>query len=379
MEENNQNKEPLNKDFKVPKLRFLRFKNDWQTAKLSDLFSVGMCKRIFSNQTSDTGEVPFYKIGTLGRIPDSYISKELFHEYKSKYRFPNIGETLISCSGTIGRCIKYDGKDAYFQDSNIVWLINDQRVILNDFLFYLIARYDWGFLNTTTIKRLFIKDLNNLTINYPQDQREQKHIVNLINTLSMKIRNIEDKINILKKYRKGIQKVAFRRTPNKAYVKLKSLVSFMPKSKLSAGNSIENGKYPFYLSGEKIGAINSFMYEGCYIIANDGGEAGFRLSNGPFAYSDHCICFQNANEWTTRNVYEYLDSQKNKITYVGFLGSGLKNIDRSYLQNFKIPLSIENKQLAIMFSLFDERIRHLENELLRLKATKRYLLANMFI
>ena len=178
-----------------------------------------MCKRIFSNQTSDTGEVPFYKIGTLGRIPDSYISKELFHEYKSKYRFPNIGETLISCSGTIGRCIKYDGKDAYFQDSNIVWLINDQRVILNDFLFYLIARYDWGFLNTTTIKRLFIKDLNNLTINYPQDQREQKHIVNLINTreqkhivnlintLSMKIRNIEDKINILKKYRKGLLKI----------------------------------------------------------------------------------------------------------------------------------------------------------------------------
>ena len=214
---------------------------------------------------------------------------------------------------------------------------------------------------------------------YYPEKLEQQKIVDLFEYIDTKIALLEKKIEALKKYRKGIQKVAFRRTPNKAYVKLKSLVSFMPKSKLSAGNSIENGKYPFYLSGEKIGAINSFMYEGCYIIANDGGEAGFRLSNGPFAYSDHCICFQNANEWTTRNVYEYLDSQKNKITYVGFLGSGLKNIDRSYLQNFKIPLSIENKQLAIMFSLFDERIRHLENELLRLKATKRYLLANMFI
>lgn len=153
----------------------------------------------------------------------------------------------------------------------------------------------------------------------------------------------------------------------------------MPKSKLSAGNSIENGKYAFYLSGEKIGTINSFMYEGYYIIANDGGEAGFRLSNGPFAYSDHCICFRSENEWATRNLYEYLDSQKDRISYVGFLGSGLKNIDRAYLQNFGVPLTIGNKQLAILFSLLDEKIQNLGNELVWLKAAKQYLLTNMFI
>ena len=153
----------------------------------------------------------------------------------------------------------------------------------------------------------------------------------------------------------------------------------MPKSKLSAGKSSENGKYPFYLSGEKIGTSNSFMYDGCYIIANDGGEAGFRLSNGPFAYSDHCICFQSENEWKTRNLYEYLDSQKDRITYVGFLGSGLKNIDKSYLQNFRVPSTIGNKKLAILFSLLDVKIQDLENELVWLKEAKRYLLANMFI
>ena len=256
--------------------------------------------------------------------------------------------------------------------------------IVLDYLYYLVqtSRFQnklYTKSSKSTFQEISHKEVQKLTITIPNSRDEQEKVGSFLNCFDKKISIIEEKINTLKKYRKGIQKVAFRRTPNKAYVKLKSLVSFMPKSKLSAGNSIENGKYPFYLSGEKIGAINSFMYEGCYIIANDGGEAGFRLSNGPFAYSDHCICFQNANEWTTRNVYEYLDSQKNKITYVGFLGSGLKNIDRSYLQNFKIPLSIENKQLAIMFSLFDERIRHLENELLRLKATKRYLLANMFI
>ena len=161
-----------------------------------------MCKRIFANQTSEVGEVPFYKIGTLGGIPDAYISKKLFDEYKQNYRFPKTGETLISCSGTIGRCILYDGKDAYFQDSNIVWLANDQTKIINEFVFYLIFRYDWSFLNVSTIKRLFTKDLNNLKLYYPKDQREQKLISNFIDILTSKIKNIENKINVLKKYKK---------------------------------------------------------------------------------------------------------------------------------------------------------------------------------
>ena len=220
--------------------------------------------------------------------------------------------------------------------------------------------------------------LMKLLIFYPS-KKEQDKIAQTVFCISKKIELIGRKVEALKKYRKGIQKIAFRLAPNEAYVKLKSLVSFMPKSKLSAGNSIENGKYPFYLSGEKIGTINSFMYEGYYIIANDGGEAGFRMSNGPFAYSDHCICFRSENEWATRNLYEYLDSQKDRITYVGFLGSGLKNIDRAYLQNFGVPSTIRNKQLAILFSLLDKKIQNLKNKSIWLKATKRYLLANMFI
>ena len=49
-----------------------------------------MCKRIFANQTSQNESVPFYKIGTLGGIADSYISKELFKEYKSKYGYGTV-------------------------------------------------------------------------------------------------------------------------------------------------------------------------------------------------------------------------------------------------------------------------------------------------
>lgn len=50
---------------------------------------------------------------------------------------------MISASGTIGRAVIYDGEPAYFQDSNIVWLENDESIVTNKYLwhFYKIAKW----------------------------------------------------------------------------------------------------------------------------------------------------------------------------------------------------------------------------------------------
>lgn len=93
---------------------------DWQKGKLGDAFNVKMCKRIFKEETSEEGDIPFYKIGTFCGEADSYISRETFEYYSKKYSYPQKGDTLISCSGTVGRCVEFDGEPSYFQDSNIV-------------------------------------------------------------------------------------------------------------------------------------------------------------------------------------------------------------------------------------------------------------------
>ena len=124
----------------------IRFKDDkgqefpkWKEKKLEDLGSIRMCKRIFANQTQKTGEVPFFKIGTIGNIADAYISIDLFNEYKSRYNYPIKGQTLITCSGTIGKCVQFDGRDSYYQDSNIVWIDNTDKEVLDDFLYILLS------------------------------------------------------------------------------------------------------------------------------------------------------------------------------------------------------------------------------------------------
>ncbi len=94
-----------------------------------------MCKRIFKEQTTEQGDVPFYKIGTFGgtQMPSF---RGNFLSISDFISFQKVGDILISAAGTIGRTIVYQGDPAYYQDSNIVWLQHDERLD-NGFLLHM--------------------------------------------------------------------------------------------------------------------------------------------------------------------------------------------------------------------------------------------------
>lgn len=132
-----------------------------------------MCKRIFKNETSDSGDIPFYKIGTFGGKADAFISNEKYDYYKSKFSYPNKGDILLSASGTIGRIVEYTGEKAYFQDSNIVWL-NHNEDIKNVFLKVLYPTVKWDGIEGSTIKRLYNSNFLNTCINIPNTLEQEK-------------------------------------------------------------------------------------------------------------------------------------------------------------------------------------------------------------
>ena len=150
---------------------------EWKT--LGDVGEVRMCRRILKEQTNDDGGIPFYKIGTFGKEPNAFITKNLFVEYKSKYSYPKIGEVLISASGTIGRTVIFNGEDAYFQDSNIVWIENDERQALNKYLFYFYQIAKWEISGGGTIQRLYNDNLKKTIIPIPSLE-EQSRIVSIL-------------------------------------------------------------------------------------------------------------------------------------------------------------------------------------------------------
>lgn len=147
--------------------------NDWEQRKFGDLGSVAMCKRIFKEQTSTDGDIPFYKIGTFGAEPDAFISRELFEEYREKFQYPNIGDMLISASGTIGRTVEYKGEEAYFQDSNIVWFKHDDRVD-NSFLKCIYEIVKWSGIEGSTIKRLYNDNFLKTEFSIPKITEQQQ-------------------------------------------------------------------------------------------------------------------------------------------------------------------------------------------------------------
>lgn len=159
----------------------------WEQRKLGEIGSVSMCRRIFKEQTSENGEIPFYKIGTFGGEADAFISRELFEEYKAKYQYPKKGDILISASGSIGRTVVFTGKNEYFQDSNIVWLNHDKHLD-NSFLkcFYSIVK--WAGIEGSTIKRLYNDNILNIAITLPSVEEQQKigaYFENLDNLITL--------------------------------------------------------------------------------------------------------------------------------------------------------------------------------------------------
>lgn len=181
--------------------RFKGFTDLWERRKLGEVGSVSMNKRIFKDQTSTSGEIPFFKIGTFGKKPDSFISRDLFEKYKKNYPYPQVGDILISASGSIGKTIVYKGEDAYFQDSNIVWLKHNGEII-NKFLNQIYSIIKWNGLEGSTIKRLYNKNILSTYIIFP-NLREQNKIGDLFDILDSLIASNQqhlDQLKTLKKY-----------------------------------------------------------------------------------------------------------------------------------------------------------------------------------
>ena len=160
-------------------IKLLQYVFGYAKIPLSDVGPVCMCKRIMKAQTAPSGAVPFYKIGTFGKTADAFISNELFDEYRKKYNFPSKGTVLISAAGTIGRTVVYNGEPAYFQDSNIVWIDNNETLVTNKYLAYCYSLKPWNVAEGGTIQRLYNDNLMKAIIAVPSIE-EQNRITTIL-------------------------------------------------------------------------------------------------------------------------------------------------------------------------------------------------------
>lgn len=215
-------KKSLMRNLLSGKMRPSGFSDNWRSITLGEIGKVSMCKRIFKEQTSVSGGVPFYKIGTFGKSPDAYISQSLYDEYRQKYSFPNKGDILISASGTIGRTVVYDGEHAYFQDSNIIWIANDEKTVLNSFLHHAYKIVTWHTAHGT-IARLYNDNVRRAALNVPSLD-EQREIAKILD-------NADEEITSLTKKREYIAEQKKYLVNNLTSGKIRTPESFETKNK----------------------------------------------------------------------------------------------------------------------------------------------------
>lgn len=177
--------------------------DDWEVKTLGEIGEPCMCKRILKEQTSSTGDIPFYKIGTFGGIPDAFISRDLFEQYKEQYNYPRKGTLLLSAAGTIGRVVVFDGKESYFQDSNIVWIDNDETKVTNAFLFYCYSRMQWKTEEGGIVSRLYNANLKATSFIAPKSLAEQQQIAKALSDVDALISTTEKLLQKKKNIKQG--------------------------------------------------------------------------------------------------------------------------------------------------------------------------------
>ncbi|GAA8255141.1 hypothetical protein HpBT157_00960 [Helicobacter pylori] len=321
------------------------------------------------HQTTRYGEIPFYKIGTFGNTADAFISKKLFLEYKTKYSFPKKGDILISASGTIGRAVIYDGKPAYFQDSNIVWIDNDETLVKNDFLFYAYSNVKWN-TEHTTILRLYNDNFRNTLIPLPP-LNEQIAIANILSTLDRYLCAL--RALILKK--EGVKKALRIKMLNQILtsngVEFKKIreICLIKRGRVIAKKILqENGKYPVYssqtLNNGILGFIDTYDFDGEFLTwTTDGAYAGSVFyRNGRFSITNVCGLLQVIQD-NILHKYLYYILQITAPLHVN-PGMGNPKLMSAAIQQIEIPLPPLNEQIAIanILSGLDKEITSLKNK-----------------
>ncbi|GAA8666937.1 hypothetical protein KYTH92_03880 [Helicobacter pylori] len=338
------------------------------------------------HQTTRYGEIPFYKIGTFGNTADAFISKKLFLEYKTKYSFPKKGDILISASGTIGRAVIYDGKPAYFQDSNIVWIDNDETLVKNDFLFYAYSNVKWN-TEHTTILRLYNDNFRNTLIPLPP-LNEQSAIANILSGLDRYLCALD--ALILKK--EGVKKalsfeLLSQRKRLKGFNQAWQRVRLGDICEFCNGGAyetliVENGDFKLIslnsidIDGNLKNTMkrvnfydNSLKQDDIVMVLSDVAHGDF-LGLCAVIPSNDYVLNQRMGRLRIRNdcinilfLRLYINANQKYFKMQG-QGSSQLNLSKKAIEDFEIPLPPLNEQIAIanILSGLDHEITSLKNK-----------------
>ena len=371
------------KDIKttVPTLRFREFQNDarWIPNKIDHVCKIGNGR---DYKHLSAGNIPVYGSGGYMTSVDKFLYE---------------GESVcIGRKGTIDKPIFLTGK---FWTVDTLFYTYAFHKCLPKFLYLIFQQINWYKYNEAGgVPSLLKTTIGNINIFIPNNENEQKKIVDCFSSLDDLINAVADKIETLKEYKKGLMQQLFpaegKTTPafrfpefqNKGEWEESTLgdICDMQAGKFVSASEICDVKkdtmYPCYGGNGLRGYTHSFTHFGIYpLIGRQGAQCGnITYAEGKFHATEHAVVVTLKKDIDIRWLYYQLIKLDLNQYATGQAQPGL-SVDVIKKVTIRIPKN-KNEQQLIACGLFsvDELISTETAKLDQLKAHKKGLMQQLF-
>lgn len=377
-----------NKDKKVlnvPPLRFPEFTEEWNSKSLSDLANV------IGGGTPDTavksywdGEIQWFTPSEIGKSKYVDLSIRTITEEglnNSSAKLLPSGTILLSTRATIGECSLSLRKCATNQGFQSLV----SKKCNTDFLYYLIQTKKKDLIRKScgsTFLEISANEVRKIQVSVPTEV-EQQRIAELLSLIDERIATQNKIIEDLKLLKSAIAETVFNNI--KGHLTILSAICNIVKGKQVNGEELsEKGKY-YVMNG---GITPSGYYDQCNTppntisISEGGNSCGYvKYNKSSFWSGGHCYTLQDITSGVdTQYLFHYLKRYESNIMNLR-IGTGLPNIQKKDLENFRIALPPSNvqKEISTCLTAIEDKIMVEVKWLDSAQKEKQHLLRQMFI
>jgi type I restriction enzyme S subunit len=347
----------VKKGYKKTAVEFIP--KDWNIVKIGEILKIGSGK---DYKHLGNGDIPVFGTGGKMLSVDSYLYD---------------GESVcIGRKGTIDKPLLLSGK---FWTVDTLFYTHSFNNALPRFIYYSFLMINWKKYNEASgVPSLSKTTIESIKILLPP-KSEQKKIANFLTTWDKAIEKQSALIKQKQQLKKGLmqkifsQEIRFKDDDGNDFLdweekKLKDIGKIKKGSQLNKSELTEVGEYPAINGGiNPSGYTDKWNTGGDTITVSEGGNScGYiNLIISKFWSGGHCYSIQElGSNVLNMFLFQYLKFNERLIMRLR-VGSGLPNIQKSDINNFKVklPSLLEQTKIANSLTLADDEISKLEQEL----------------
>ena len=379
-------------DGRIPQLRFPEFDGVWESRLLKDAVKIN----------PRSGELPdeFIYID-LESVKKGYLIKET---QINKIGAPSRAQRLLNKNDVIFQTVRPYQKNNYFFNLDGDYVASTgyaQLRVLNspEFLYQALHTdrfvYDVMARSTgTSYPAINSTDLSKIKLNLPTKPEQQK-IAAFLTAVDNKIEQLSKKQELLGEYKKGLMQQIFSQAirfkaddgsefPDWEEKKLGGVGRIRKGSQLNKSELTDTGDYPAINGGINPSGYTDKWNTGknTITISEGGNSCGYiNFITSKFWSGGHCYSIEELKgDVLNRFLFQYLKFNEHLIMRLR-VGSGLPNIQKGEINNFKVnlPSLEEQTKIANLLSSIDSKIEQVGKQLRESKQFKKALLQQMFV